>query len=54
MWEEYIEKLMNEENEWEERVEASVTGGLVEAITLEKVVKATEAMKLGKAAGSQK
>ena len=42
---------MNEENAWDNRVEASVTEGLVEAITLEEVVKATKAMKLGKAAG---
>ena len=51
VWKEYMEKLMNEENEWDNRVEAGVTEGLVEEITLEEVVKATKAMKLGKTAG---
>ena len=51
VWKEHMEKIMNEENEWDQRVEADVVEGPVERVSREEVVKAMGEMKTGKAAG---
>ena len=50
-WKKYMEKLLNEENEWDGCVEADSIEGPIQAITYEEVEKAMRKMKLGKAAG---
>ena len=44
-------KIMNMENEWDQMVEADMAEGPVEGVTDEKVMKAMNKMKLGKAGG---
>lgn len=51
VWKEHMERIMNEENEWDQRVEADLVEGPVERISREEVVKAMREMKVGKAAG---
>ena len=51
VWKEHIERIMNEENEWNQNVEADLVEGLVERVSREEVVKAMGEMKAGKAAG---
>lgn len=51
VWKEHMEKIMNEENEWDQKVEADLVEGPVEGISREEVVKAIKEMKMGKAAG---
>ena len=51
VWKEHMEKIMNEENEWDQKVEADPVEGPVEGISREEVVKAIKEMKIGKAAG---
>ena len=51
VWKEHMEKIMNEENEWDQKTEADVVEGPVERVSREEVVKAMEEMKTGKAAG---
>ena len=51
VWKDYMEKVMNEENEWDGDVEVDVTHGPIERVTMEEVAKAIKEMKLGKAAG---
>ena len=51
VWKDYMEKVMNEENEWDGDVEVDVTHGPIERVMTEEVVKAIKEMKLGKAAG---
>ena len=46
-----MERIMNEENEWDQNVEAHLVEGPVERARREKVVKAMGEMKAGKAAG---
>ena len=43
--------FMNEENEWDQNVEADLVEGPVERVSREEVVKAMGEMKAGKAAG---
>ena len=51
VWKRHMEKIMNEENEWDQRVEADRVEGPVERVSREEVVKAMGQMKTGKAAG---
>ena len=51
VWKEHMEKIMNEENEWDQSVEADLVEGPVEKVSREEVVKAMKEMKRGKAAG---
>ncbi|XP_006822201.1 leucine--tRNA ligase, mitochondrial-like [Saccoglossus kowalevskii] len=50
VWKEHMEKIMNEENEWDQDVEADLVEGPVERVSREEVVKAIRDMKTGKAA----
>ena len=51
VWKEHMERIMNEENEWDQRVEANLVEGPVERVSREEVVEAIGEMKAGKAAG---
>ena len=51
VWNEHMERIMNEENEWYQNVEADLVEGPVERVSREEVVKAMGEMKAGKAAG---
>jgi hypothetical protein len=50
-WKRHMEKVMNEENEWDGEVEADVVQGPIERVTAGEVMRAIKAMKLGKASG---
>ena len=39
-WKEHMERIMNEENEWDQNVEADLVEGPVERVSQEEVVKA--------------
>ena len=52
LWKEHMEKIMNVEYEWDQKVEADMVEGPVEGVTDEEVMEAMNKMKLGKAAGS--
>ena len=47
----HIEKIMNEENEWDHMVETNVVEGLWEKVARNEIVEAMKKMKLGKATG---
>ena len=49
---EHMERIMNEENEWDQKVEADLVEGLVERVSREEVVKTIREMKAGKGAGT--
>ena len=51
IWKEHMEKIMNEENEWDQMVEINAVEGPIERITREEVVEAMRRMKSGKATG---
>ena len=51
VWKEHMERIMNEENEWDQNVGADLVEGPVERVSREEVVKAMGEMKAGKAAG---
>ena len=51
VWKEHMERIMNEENEWDQNVQADLVEGPVERVSWEEVVKALGKMKGGKAAG---
>lgn len=51
VWKEHMEKIMNEENEWDQEVEADLVEGPVERVSREEVVRAIREMSTGKAAG---
>ena len=51
LWKKYMEKLLNEENEWDGCVEGDSIEGPIQAISYEEVEKAVRKMRLGKAAG---
>ena len=40
VWKEHMERIMNEENEWNQTVEADLVEGPVERVSREEVVKA--------------
>jgi len=50
-WKEYIEKLMNEENEWNHRISAVVKEGLEDCIRIDEVAAALKKTKRHKAPG---
>ena len=47
-----MEKIMNEENEWDHMVETDLVKGPVEKVARNKIVKAMQRIKLGKATGT--
>ena len=51
VWKEHMERIMNEENEWDQNVQADLVEGPVEKVSREEVVQAVGNMKAGKAAG---
>ena len=51
VWKEHMEKIMNEENEWDQMVETATVSGPVECVSKEEVAKAIKDMKTGKAVG---
>ena len=50
VWKEQMERIMNEENDWDQNVKAELVEGSVERVSWEEVVKAIRKMKAGKAA----
>jgi len=50
-WKEYMEKLMNEENEWDDRISARVKEGPTDCIRINEVAAALKKMKRHKARG---
>ena len=44
-WKEYVEKLMNEENEWDHRILAAVKEGPADSIKISKAAAALKKMK---------
>ena len=50
-WKEYIEKLMNEENEWDRKISAEVKEGPADCIRMAEVRAVLKKMKLHKAPG---
>ena len=51
IWKEHMEKIMNEENEWDHAMETDVVEGLVEKVARNEIVEAMQKMKSGKATG---
>ena len=51
VWNEHMERIMNEENERDQNLKAELVEGPVESVSWEEVVKAIKEMKAGKAAG---
>ena len=54
IWKEHMEKIMNEKNKWDQMVETNVLERQVEKVAYNKIVKAMQKMKSGKATGSSK
>ena len=52
IWKEHMEKIMNEENEWDRMVETDLVEGLVEIVVRDEIVEAMQSMKSGKATGT--
>jgi len=50
-WEEYMEKLMNEENEWDHKISAGVEEGPADCIRIAEVTAVLKKMKRHKAPG---
>jgi len=50
-WKEYMEKLMNEENEWDHGISAEVNEGPADCFRIGEVAAALKKMKRHKAAG---
>ena len=51
IWKEHMERIVNEENAWDHKVDAAVVEGPVEKVSRKKVREAIRKMKPGKAAG---
>ena len=51
VWKENMEKIMNEENEWDHMVETDVVEGPVEKVARNQIVKAMQKIKSEKATG---
>ena len=51
LWKEYVEKLMNEENEWDRRILAGVKEGLADCIRIDEIAAALKNTKSHKAQG---
>ena len=54
MWNEHMQKIMNEENEWDLMVETDAVEGPVEKVARKEIVEAMQKMKSGKAIGPSK
>ena len=54
IWQEHMEKIMNEENEWDRMVETDLVEGPVEKVVRNEIVEAIQSMKSGKATGTFK
>ena len=54
VWKDYMERIMNEENDWDRNVEGDVVEGPVVCVSREEVLQALIEMKTGKASGLQK
>ena len=52
IWKEHMEKIMNEENEWDRVVETDLIEGPVEKVVRNEIVEAIQSMKSGKANGT--
>ena len=52
IWKEHMEKIMNEENEWDRMVETDLVEGPVEKLVRNEIVEAIQSMKSGKATGT--
>jgi len=50
-WKDYMEKLMNEENEWDHRISAGVKEGPADCIRIDEFAAALKKMKRHKARG---
>ena len=51
IWKEHFEKIMNEENDWDQRTEVDMVEGPVEKVAQAEIVRAITEMKMGKAPG---
>jgi hypothetical protein len=51
VWKEHMERVRNEENEWDGVVDVDVVHGPIDRVTMKEVMTAIKAMKLGKATG---
>ena len=49
VWEEYVERIMNDENNWDCNVEGDAVEGPVFCVSREEVLQALDEMKTGKA-----
>ena len=54
IWKEHVEKIVNEENKRDHMVESDAVEGPVEKVARNKIVKAMQRMKSGKATGPSK
>ena len=54
IWKKHMEKIMNEENEWDHMVETDLEEGPVEKVARNKIVEAVQSMKSRKASGPSK
>ena len=52
IWKEHMEKIMNEENEWDRVVETDLIEGPVEKVAHNEIVEAIQSIKSGKATGT--
>ena len=52
IWKEHMEKIMNEENEWDRMVETHLVEGPVEKVARNEIVEAIQSMKSGKTTGT--
>ena len=52
IWKEHMEKIMNEENEWDRMVETDLVEGPVGKVVRDEIVEAIQSMKSGKATGT--
>ena len=51
IWKEHMEKIMNEENEWDQIVDTDIVEGPAKRVAREEIVEAMQSMKSGKATG---
>ena len=54
VWKDYVERIMNEENNCDRNVDGDVVEGPVHCVSIEEVLQALNEMKTGKALGLQK
>ena len=51
IWKEHMEKIINEEDKWDHKVETDLVEGPVEKVDRNEIMEAMQSMKLGKATG---